>query len=224
MTQDPIHNPDVTAPKAPKPIIPGEEGAPEGPGTQGAPQFSLGQGKGGGAAIQEGPSPMELSAQTGGRGPIHPVEPPTVERLQAQAQNISAQITSLHQVLGQAQAQYPNAQFNAVTSNLINNNVGRVTSSFSFISDKLHTQPFQPPKPSAAHSNVVYFLNYLAGSQDQLATITKSLADAPPGSITPGTLMAVQVKMNSIQQQVEFFTVILGKATDSIKNIMNIQS
>jgi len=44
-----------------------------------------------------------------------------------------------------------------------------------------------------------------------------------PDKLTAGRLLAVQVKLSFVQQELEFFTNVLNKALESTKTIMNIQ-
>ena len=43
------------------------------------------------------------------------------------------------------------------------------------------------------------------------------------GQITPANMLAIQMKMGYVQQQIELFTSLLNKALESTKTIMNVQ-
>jgi len=85
-----------------------------------------------------------------------------------------------------------------------------------------------PPVPTDATSQgpLVKFLNYLTHGDRQLkgvvGEITK-LQDLGPEKLSPAKLMAVQIKLTFVQQELEFFTNVLNKALESTKTIMNVQ-
>lgn len=223
-SDDSINNPDVTRIKPTKPVGE-EEGAQAGPSTQNAPGgFSLGGKAGSSTGLETAPSPIELSSQASAARGAGPLEATSIPQLQTQAQDISTRIANLHNVLSTYHNQYPNQTFNPLSSNLIDKHTDRTTNALNFLAEKLRVQQFQPEKKLPETSNVVHFLNYLTGGQDQLKGLQNALAHAPSGSITPAALMTLQLKMNTVQQQIEFFTVIIGKGADDIKNVMNIQS
>ena len=72
---------------------------------------------------------------------------------------------------------------------------------------------------------LVRFLKYLTESDKRLATTVQEISalNATPQKLTPQQLLSVQVKMNFIQQELEFFTNALSKGIESIKTIMNVQ-
>jgi hypothetical protein len=69
------------------------------------------------------------------------------------------------------------------------------------------------------------FLNMLTNGQDQLKDLGGILGEfgAENKNISPASLLMVQVKVNHIQQELEFFTSLLNKALESTKTIMNVQ-
>jgi len=72
---------------------------------------------------------------------------------------------------------------------------------------------------------LVQFLTYLTDSDKRLATMVDELKglDISKGKLSPEKLIAVQIKMNFISQELEFFSATLNKALESTKTIMNIQ-
>jgi hypothetical protein len=69
------------------------------------------------------------------------------------------------------------------------------------------------------------FLTYLTESDKRLTTIMNEIQalDMQKQKLTPERLLAIQVKMGFVQQQLEFFTTALSKSLDSIKTLMNVQ-
>lgn len=74
-------------------------------------------------------------------------------------------------------------------------------------------------------SPAVRFLSFLTESDQKLNHFVDELSNLQVGSkrLSPATLLAVQVKLGFIQNELEFFTATLNKALDSTKTIMNIQ-
>jgi len=72
---------------------------------------------------------------------------------------------------------------------------------------------------------MVTFLNYLTTSDHKLSTLISEVKalDISKNRLTPEKLLAVQIKLGFVQQELEFFTNILNKALESIKTTMNVQ-
>lgn len=73
---------------------------------------------------------------------------------------------------------------------------------------------------------VLRFIDSLTSSQDQLDGIYNNLDNMDKTgqkALSPQALMAVQIKVGYIQQQIELFTNLLNKALESTKTIMNVQ-
>jgi hypothetical protein len=72
---------------------------------------------------------------------------------------------------------------------------------------------------------LVRFLKYLTESDKRLSTAVDEInaLNNSKERLTPEKLIAVQVKLNFIQQELEFFSSTLSKAVESVKTIMNVQ-
>lgn len=86
---------------------------------------------------------------------------------------------------------------------------------------------YTPPTAQAPGlvAPVQKFLGYLSNSQEQLETLGTTLSNlhADDKSITPANMLALQMKMGVITQQIEFFSSLLNKSLESTKTIMNVQ-
>jgi hypothetical protein len=71
---------------------------------------------------------------------------------------------------------------------------------------------------------LVRFLKYLTESDKRLSTAVDEISalDKSKEKLTPQQLMSVQIKLNFIQQELEFFSNALGKGLDALKTIMNV--
>lgn len=68
------------------------------------------------------------------------------------------------------------------------------------------------------------FLGMLSKGQSELYNISGHIkAMAETQQVNPAALLAVQIKVNMVQQQIELFTALLNKALESTKTIMNVQ-
>jgi hypothetical protein len=184
------------------------------------PEFSLsGSSKSGSSAVEEAPSPMDIaskdsSVQSSGNK----------VNQQDLINQVKKQVDSFNKLTTKA-SQLNNQNFTAELKQqwgeLFKTHSTEALNSLNDISSRLNlpqsdTQTLISPK-------IKGFLNYLSGSQDQLKKIQGVLSN-PSTKLDPGTLMAIQVKMNNVQQQIEFFSVALGKGLEDVKSIMNIQS
>jgi hypothetical protein len=69
------------------------------------------------------------------------------------------------------------------------------------------------------------FLGFLTDGQSQLERLGGELENMSAHSkeLSPVNMLAIQVKVNMIQQELELFSSLLGKGLESVKTIMNIQ-
>ena len=81
-----------------------------------------------------------------------------------------------------------------------------------------------PAKNSLANP-IERFLGFLTDGQGKLQTLGQELTvmSAKNQQLTPVNMLAIQVKVGQIQQELELFSSLLNKALESIKTIMNIQ-
>jgi len=72
---------------------------------------------------------------------------------------------------------------------------------------------------------MVRFLSYLTDSDTHLSKFMDELGGLKIGQqkLSPDVLLAVQVKLSFISQELDFFTTTLSKALESTKTVMNVQ-
>lgn len=81
-------------------------------------------------------------------------------------------------------------------------------------------------EPEIARSNPIkHFINLLTDGQGALDRLGGELASMAANNkeISPASMLAIQVKVGQVQQQIELFTSLLSKGLESIKTIMNVQ-
>lgn len=221
MTSNPYNNPAVTPSRA-LPIDVESEPTAGGDVLPEAPTvpFSLSTGKKGGVPAPSNEiSPIDLAkAPTQETSGI-----PTTEILAERARNISTNIeTAKAQITGSKipfDVELPNS-----ATDILSEHLGRITENLTSISSRLDLPPVPAPEKQAS-KGIGFFLDYLTDSQKQLNSVTKILEHPPEDRMLQvSDLLTVQVKMTGIQQQVEFFTVLLGKFLNNVQTIMGIQN
>lgn len=69
------------------------------------------------------------------------------------------------------------------------------------------------------------FVNLLTSGQANLDSLSLDVQgiQSSTGNISPGKMIALQMKMGVVQMEVELFTSLLSKSLESIKSVMNVQ-
>lgn len=82
-----------------------------------------------------------------------------------------------------------------------------------------------PEAQPKSNNPIDRFLGFLTDGQYQLQHLSKDLEGMANqrGQISPASMLAIQVKVTFITQELEFFTSVLNKALESTKTIMNVQ-
>lgn len=141
--------------------------------------------------------------------------------LAEQSQGVIAQIEEIKHRLSD-----PNLEIKSDYKRILRNKLEHIDDSLKVALEKAGLE-YIPPElmDGTAKTPVERFLNLLTNGQDQLKTLGSDLAEmsANNQTISPANLLMVQVKVNNIQQELEFFTSLLNKALESTKTIMNVQ-
>lgn len=147
---------------------------------------------------------------------------PTIESLRTQTTESISQIDKAKATLSQSRGEIkPSYQ------TLLRNRLGHIDDNVKIALNKagIENTPTASVGEAGKSNPAKRFLDMLSNSQDQLEHLQKSLdaTNAGGGAISPGNMLAIQMKMNVIQQQIELFTSLLNKALESTKTIMNVQ-
>lgn len=188
-----ISQPDTSAFEAYK------EGAPEASPTPSASQIS----------------PMDLASKTG----ISTT--PSYQTLLAQASNA-------HDTLGEVQKNLntPNLKLKKSQTDLLNTKLNNANKYLTTANQKLGAKaPPQTQIPKSANP-VAKFVGLVSDGQNKLIEAQnqiKNLSAKPEGTLNPGDMLLIQVKLAQAQQEIEYSSVLLSKVVDSLKQILNIQ-
>lgn len=147
----------------------------------------------------------------------------TPEDLKTQARELIAQIESTKTQLSSATSDIkPSYQV------LMRNRLTHVDESLKIALSKAGVE-YQPPvtamTENASAKPLDRFLSYLTHGQyqlDHLSDIVSKL-NSTHKQLTPANMLAIQIKVSQIQQEIELFTSLLNKALESTKTIMNVQ-
>ncbi|MBS0585514.1 MAG: hypothetical protein JSR76_04355 [Verrucomicrobia bacterium] len=86
--------------------------------------------------------------------------------------------------------------------------------------------PVGPPPDLASKKNpIAKFLELVNDGQEQMNSAAQTLQNlnSTGQSIDPGALLLIQVKLQKASQELDYTSVILGKAVDMLKTLMNVQ-
>jgi len=142
------------------------------------------------------------------------------ENIKSQAKGVIAQIENVKTQLSQAKTEIkPSYQ------TLMRNRLTHIDDNLKIALNKAGVEYTPPPVTNAGNANPVQkFLGFLTNSQHQLENLNGAIDKANlSGEITPANMLAIQMKMGYVQQQIELFTSLLNKALESTKTIMNVQ-
>jgi hypothetical protein len=157
-------------------------------------------------------------------GPIDSSSPSSsANALVLQTKDAVQQIEEIKQILAT-----PQANIKSSARQLLHNKLSHIDESLRIALTKAgveyNTIDNAPPTTNRANP-IERFIALLTQGQGQLQTLgteLKIIADSDK-EISPASMMAIQVKVGQIQQEIELFTSLLNKGLESIKTIMNVQ-
>lgn len=182
------------------------------------------------------PSPIDelsMSAQK-----VLRIEPASEAKLIAQATQIRADLGKPVQTINDALKANPNIRISPVDEAPLAEHLVHIDSSLrsalgiagvetTGLAPKpgLPTAPINAPVGVPPNHPLMQFLGYLTNGDKQVDALMGEVQGLSLSSkdLSPTKLLAVQVKLNFVQQEIEFFTNILNKALESTKTIMNVQ-
>lgn len=142
------------------------------------------------------------------------------DSIKSQTKNVIAQIDQVKTQLSQV-----NTEIKPSYQTLLKNRLTHIDDSLKIALNKAGVEYSPPPATATGNSNAIHkFLGFLTNSQHQLENLNVAVDQFNvTGQITPANMLAIQMKMSYVQQQIELFTSLLNKALESTKTIMNVQ-
>jgi hypothetical protein len=145
---------------------------------------------------------------------------PTPKTLSDQAANLKNQLQRPRAVLLDAS----NVSFDAKTTTTLSGHIEHMDRSLRDAS-KLATGVETGSQIPTDKPPAVRFLSFLTDSDKNLSNLVSEIntMEMSKDKITASKMLALQVKLGFVQQELEFFTTVLNKALESTKTIMNVQ-
>jgi hypothetical protein len=139
--------------------------------------------------------------------------------LVAQTEEAIKKIDGLKTTLSQ-----PNIEIPGSAQYLLKDKLANINDSLKVAFQKAGLE-YVPPTGVGEVNPVKRFLDMLAHGQNQLESLTAHVDGLARSKTEMGAadMLALQLKVNNIQQELEFFTALLSKSLESTKTLMNVQ-
>lgn len=146
--------------------------------------------------------------------------------LAAQAKDASQQMETIKEKLAS-----PDLEIRGPVQRLLNRKLSHIDENLKIALDKAGLEYTEAKAPIAAVDGTKAvnpldkLLGFLSHGQKQLDTLAKEVSDlqSPMKEISPANMLAIQIKVNYVQQELELFTNLLNKSLESTKTLMNVQ-
>ena len=142
------------------------------------------------------------------------------KNIAVQATELVAQMDELKNKLST-----PNLEIKSSVQNLLQSKLTHIDESLKIALNKAGVEYVAPVAQKNLSTPIERFLGFLTDAQAQLEGLGNDVErmSLVKGQISPADMLAVQVKVGYVQNEIEFFTALLNKALESTKTIMNIQ-
>jgi hypothetical protein len=170
------------------------------------------------------PSPIDELSMS--QKKIQRLEPVSEAKVAENAEALQGRIATQIQALQNTQAQNPNIKLSPVDANALSEKLVHIDATLnSALGIAGGEVKALPATPTATSNPMMTFLNYLTHGDRALAGIVGEVRsiNLDKNELTPARLLAIQIKLNFVQQELEFFTTVLNKAIDSTKTLLQVQ-
>jgi hypothetical protein len=141
--------------------------------------------------------------------------------------NIAVQATELIAQMDELKAKLatPNLEIKSSVQTLLKSKLNHIDESLKIALNKAGVEYVEPTAQKNLATPIERFIGFLTDAQAQLEGLGSDVQNMAllKGQISPADMLAVQVKVGYVQNEIEFFTGLLNKALESTKTIMNIQ-
>lgn len=139
-------------------------------------------------------------------------------------------VAQAHEVIGKIEElkdklSTPNLEIKSSVQTLLRSKLSHIDENLQVALSKAGVEYTPPVKNAGLANPVERFLGFLTHAQHSLATLGNDVESMHLNGkdLNPGAMLAIQIKVGYVQQEVEFFTSLLNKALESTKTIMNVQ-
>lgn len=145
------------------------------------------------------------------------IQPPDIV---AQAQEVISKMSEIKEQLA-----LPEQGIKPAYQNLLKNKLTHINDNLRIALSAAGVESVPPPTHVLSNNPIDRFLGFLTDGQAQLQGIAKEVQSFGNNktNLNPAAMLAVQIKVGFIQQELEFFSSVLNKALESTKTIMNVQ-
>lgn len=149
-----------------------------------------------------------------------PAPGPTLNTIQEQAKMADSTLSNINN-----QLQTPKLKLKQSTKYLLKNKLNSAKNHIKSASDKIGAPAIDEEAVPAGSGPLNKFLSLVTDGQNQLDATQQHLsALAKKGDqIKPADMLMIQIKLSKAQQELEYSSLLLGKAVDDLKMMMNIQ-
>jgi len=145
-------------------------------------------------------------------------------------QDLVAQTSEASQRIEQVKSELetPDLEIKKPVRRLMRNKLTHIADDLRIALSKAGTEPVQAPEVAGSQqipSAATKFFDHLTHAQYQLDHLGSYLQAmvATDKDLAPANMLAIQIKVNKVQQELEFFTNLLNKSLESTKALMNVQ-
>lgn len=162
-----------------------------------------------------GTTPYDLT-----KGQVGPMQTPTIDSINDQATTTSGTLNTLDDQLNTKNLKLKQSQ-----KYLLRNKLSEANTHIRTAATKVGVDVGSPPAVGVKQNPIRRYLAYVSDSQEQIASVQNKIKEmaSKGGTISPGDMLLIQVKLNKAQQALEYSSVLLGKAVDDIKMLFNVQ-
>jgi hypothetical protein len=143
------------------------------------------------------------------------------QQIIAQAQGVIQKIEEVKTKLAA-----PDVEIKGSVQTLLKNKLEHIDESLKVALNRAGVE-YSPSSPSKSTliNPIERFIGFLTHGQNQLQKLAGEVETMHLNreEISPASMLAIQIKVGYIQQEVEFFANVLNKSLESIKTIMNVQ-
>ncbi len=149
-----------------------------------------------------------------------PAPGPTLNTIQEQTKVAQASLGDISNQLNT-----PKLRLKQSTKYLLKNKLSAAKGNILSASDKLGAQAVPEQEVPAGASPLQRFIGFVSSGQNQLQEVQSQLAalSAKGKQMKPADMLTIQIKLSKAQQQLEYSSLLLSKAVDDMKQMMNIQ-
>lgn len=111
------------------------------------------------------------------------------------------------------------------TRRLLTNRLGHIDENLKIALNKAGVEYVPPLSVEEKATPIQRFLGMLTNGQNQLESLTGQVQQMQMNGkeLSPANMLLIQIKVGTVQQEIEFFTSMLNKGLESTKTLMNVQ-